>query len=220
LNGTAVTETGSAQAVVSVPEPEQEEHAMTDSTTKTGGAATSVGGHAGGGGGGGSSADAYTDARWNKLYYVAVGLVLFFGAVAVFLLTSADDPSTSETVWNRRVYAYGAVEAIAFTAVGWLFGREVNRKAAENATKQADAASKEAASARSEASNRAVDAAAEGAKGRALAAAVITSADAADVTRLELTADAKDAVLPVNRSQLESLKRYAQSLYPHVERLT
>jgi hypothetical protein len=44
------------------------------------------------------------------------------------------------------------VEAIAFTAIGWLFGREVNRGAAEAANVRADAAEQDADNAKAAAS--------------------------------------------------------------------
>jgi cytochrome bd-type quinol oxidase subunit 1 len=62
---------------------------------------------------------------------VAIVLAIAFVAFAAFLTFNAD--TTNATEWDRWVYVFGAAEAVAFTAVGWLFGREVNRKRAESA---------------------------------------------------------------------------------------
>jgi hypothetical protein len=53
-----------------------------------------------------------------------------FGIFVIYLLyyISLNDPQ-----WNRAIYLFGGVEAIAFSAAGYFFGREVNRQRAENA---------------------------------------------------------------------------------------
>jgi hypothetical protein len=43
----------------------------------------------------------------------------------------------SDLAWSRRMYVFSAVEAIAFAAVGWLFGKEVHREQAHAAEKRA-----------------------------------------------------------------------------------
>lgn len=74
------------------------------------------------------------------IFAVLVGIG--FAVFAVFLVANADTTDSQE--WERWVYVFGAVEAIAFAAVGWVFGREVNRQRAEQAEEQAsDAATKE-----------------------------------------------------------------------------
>jgi hypothetical protein len=57
---------------------------------------------------------------------------------AIFLVTNAD--TQDQTEWERWVYVFGAVQAIAFAAIGWVFGREVNRERAEKAEQRADEA--------------------------------------------------------------------------------
>lgn len=73
----------------------------------------------------------------------AVAVVGGFAAFAVFLVANADTREQAE--WERWVYVFGAVEAIAFAAIGWLFGREVNRERAEKAEDAAEQANEEAA---------------------------------------------------------------------------
>lgn len=73
-----------------------------------------------------------------------VALVAYF--VALFwLAVRADDAKAG--VWERYVYLLTGVEAVVFAAVGWLFGKEVNRGKAEladDAVKSANDARKEA----------------------------------------------------------------------------
>jgi hypothetical protein len=61
--------------------------------------------------------------QWWQLW-ITVAVLLAFGSVAVYMLSVATDANPE--VWQRRVYVFSGVQAIAFTAVGWLFGREVN----------------------------------------------------------------------------------------------
>jgi len=97
-------------------------------------------------------------AAWkNRQFFVAVVLLAAFAALVGVMLVVADAPN--ETVWQRRVYLFGAVEAIVFTAVGWLFGREVSRSAAQSAQQAATDAKQEAATARDEAKQKAEEAA-------------------------------------------------------------
>jgi len=107
---------------------------------------------------------------------VVVALLIGFAALVVVMLIAARG---NDVVWQRRVYLFGAAEAIVFTAVGWLFGREVHRAEAESARKDATDAKQDAASARDEAKNLAKDAATaeqraveEHTKGKAVQAAV------------------------------------------------
>jgi hypothetical protein len=112
--------------------------------------------------------------RWSWQFWVAVALVVAFVALAVAMLGLADG---SDQAWQRRVYIFGAVEAVVFTAVGWLFGREVHRAEAETAKQDAVDARQEAAAARQEAKQNAgtaaeatAAAAAERAQARTVAA--------------------------------------------------
>jgi hypothetical protein len=85
---------------------------------------------------------------------------------------------------HHKVYIFGSVEAIAFTAAGYFFGKEVHRERAENAEKsaeknreKADAADAQRSAAErreSEARQREAEARANG---NALAAAITSKAD-------------------------------------------
>jgi uncharacterized membrane protein YeiH len=63
-------------------------------------------------------------------------VIIAFAVFAIFLVTNAD--TQDQTEWERWVYVFGAVQAIAFAAIGWVFGREVNRERAEKAEQRAD----------------------------------------------------------------------------------
>jgi hypothetical protein len=117
----------------------------------------------------------------NVAVYVGIGIIVGFAALVVFMLIGS---SQSELDWSRKVYIFGSVEAIAFTAAGYFFGKEVHRERAENAEKsaeknreKADAADKQRAEAEhreAEAKSRETEARANG---NALAAAVTSKAD-------------------------------------------
>jgi hypothetical protein len=98
-------------------------------------------------------------------FMVAVGLLVAFTALVIYMLATAD--GAPET-WERQVYVFGAVEAIVFTAVGWIFGREVHRASAENAREDANQAKQEAAAKGA----KVEELTEEVAKGRTLAAAI------------------------------------------------
>jgi len=89
---------------------------------------------------------------WRSQYWVAIGLIAVFVALVVVMLVVSD--VKEETVWQRRVYLFGSVEAVVFTAVGWMFGREVHRTAVESAQQEAQQAKEEASAARTEAKQR------------------------------------------------------------------
>ena len=78
------------------------------------------------------------------LLVIAVALLVAYGVTIFVLFNLADDSGVDEPIWSRYIYLLGGLEAIVFTAVGWLFGREVNRKQAE----QAEKATKDAADAK------------------------------------------------------------------------
>jgi len=94
----------------------------------------------------------------------AIVVIVGFGILVAVMIAHAD---VSDTSWNRLAWLFGAVEAVAFTAAGALFGSTVQRRRAERAEEEADA-------------NR------EGAvRGRALAAAITADGAAASVAAPE-----------------------------------
>jgi hypothetical protein len=74
---------------------------------------------------------------------VAIFVLWYFGTLIkqMFGLTG---PEINEVQWGRNAYLYGGVEALAYAAAGFLFGREVNRQRAENAEQSANQARRDA----------------------------------------------------------------------------
>jgi hypothetical protein len=121
------------------------------------------------------------------------------------MLLWADAPAEE---WKNRAFVFSSVEAIVFTAVGWLFGREVHRESAETARKDAEEAQDKADTKQQEAAD-------ERAKALRLAGAVETMAvlaaapqgEARDVGFAEATGAAE-------QSQVAKVQALAQQLYP------
>ena len=172
---------------------------------------------------GGSANDPMPAWRWSLVLAVAILILLVFVFFAWWMVDHSDD-SVKEEVWNRRLIVFSAVEAIAFTAIGWVFGREVHRSEVNTAKQQGEAAKQDAAAAkqdadkaRVDAGEKAVAAATEQAKGEALALAVKTSAASAPGVPEHMRAELvgiTGASLGAQESQLTSLQELAARLYP------
>jgi len=80
---------------------------------------------------------------------VTILLLLIFSLLAWYLIASAGEGP--DIVWQRRIFVFSGVEALLFTAVGWLFGREVSRSAVAAAEKTAADAKQDAETARGDA---------------------------------------------------------------------
>jgi cytochrome c-type biogenesis protein CcmH/NrfG len=83
--------------------------------------------------GGGGTKPADSQDSGFKLYLaggVAIVAVLAYG---VFVLVMWGQIGVAEQPWTRGMLLLTGVEAITFAAVGWIFGREVNRGKAESA---------------------------------------------------------------------------------------
>lgn len=140
------------------------------------------------------------DDSGTKFYFAAVVLGLALVAYAIMVIYLFRHTDATEPTWSRELLLLTGVEAITFAGVGWLFGKEVNRGAAE-AAKDAN----EKASAKAE------QAGVEEGKGKTLAAAVRT-ANADQTVRSEL--DGVAGASNATRSQLDSLIALADELYP------
>ena len=68
---------------------------------------------------------------------VAILVLWYFGTLIkrMFGLTS---PNITELEWGRNTYLYAGIEALAYAAAGFLFGKEVHRQQAEKAEANAD----------------------------------------------------------------------------------
>jgi hypothetical protein len=114
-----------------------------------------------------------TDGRkWVFTALVVVGLVAAVTGFAVLLgLLASDAEAPASEVWQRRLYLFGTIEALAFTGVGWLSGREVHRERSASAQREAGLAVQQAAAERSRADRESAAAA----DGRQLAGSVAAS---------------------------------------------
>jgi hypothetical protein len=70
-------------------------------------------------------------------YVVAIGVLVGFGFMLQHMLGLA---KADEAEWARYVYLFGSIEAVAFAATGFLFGKEVHREQAKKAEERADEA--------------------------------------------------------------------------------
>lgn len=76
---------------------------------------------------------------------IAAIALFFFGWLTITMLSKTTEQS--ETTWSRALYLYRGVEALAFAAAGFLFGREVQRRRADEAEERATRAQEAAQSA-------------------------------------------------------------------------
>lgn len=108
-----------------------------------------------------------TGTTGKSLLLFAQGVVPLIIAVAVLYIfwnlvkTMMGMTKAPELEWNRAAYLFAGVEAIAYAAAGFLFGREVHRQRAEQAEQRASSEQQRAATAEKKATE-------ENTKGKAL----------------------------------------------------
>ena len=124
---------------------------------------------------------------------VACAALTGFGVFIIALLYLLELP---ENQWSRALFLLNGVEAVAFAAAGYLFGREVNRGRAENAEELADSEAQRAEQIEK--------------NGQALAEAVRTVAGPPSSYDYNAIAPSP----PGPDSRLESLARVANVLFP------
>jgi len=137
--------------------------------------------------------------------------VLVVAGTAVLLAVLVLDIGADEETWKRYVYLLTGVEAILFTAIGWLFGKEVHREQAANAEQNRNVAENGRQLA-------AENAAREAEKGRGLARAILATAAAGPAQRDMLAragmADGDiDRVQDAGASSMSALVAHANSAY-------
>ena len=161
------------------------------------------------------ASDRTSDPAWKLTLAAAVTVV---SLVAFFLLVLYLLPRTgeSELVWTRSVYLLTAVQAIAFAAVGWLFGREVHRNQAQVAEKRADEAQQHRDQADRERAEAEKSAAAERAKGGTFAATVysILNGQTATEEPVEQSPTRRSTAPTTAGADLRGLAEVAARLYP------
>jgi hypothetical protein len=148
------------------------------------------------------------DTGTNIILGAALVIITVYFAVLLFMM--ARQLELTDPMWDRATYLLGGFEAIAFTATGYLFGREVNRKRAEKAEERIDDAQDRAVDAEKKASE-------EKTKGKALAEAI--KAKAARAERSGAGASALEALGPseqatVAQADVQELAQLADQLFP------
>ncbi len=98
-----------------------------------------------------------------------IAAVIVAAIYIVFVAVLWNQVGNSETDWGRKLLLFSGVQAVAFSGVGWLFGKEVNRSAV-SAAADANGRANEAARAHGVTLG----------KGEALAAAVRRASDGAE----------------------------------------
>jgi hypothetical protein len=160
---------------------------------------------------------------------VAVLALFSFGLLIMYMLTRTSD--ATELEWQRDVYLLSGVEAVAFAAAGFLFGKEVHRQQAEQATARADKAEEKAAEAQQNAQVANRTAIEVRTRARALTAAINAKAEsyAQEATTrhvsppapIESMAPISEQVQqppaaqpPLSQADLLELQRLAKELFP------
>jgi hypothetical protein len=81
--------------------------------------------------------DQWQSVRFKLAIAILAVYVLFMAYLAIAQI------QIEEPFWGRLVFLFSGIEAIVFTAVGFVFGREINRKSEQLASKMVKDAEKE-----------------------------------------------------------------------------
>lgn len=143
---------------------------------------------------------------------IAVLLLIAFGLLVYYLNQKAS--GEAELVWQRQVYLFGGVEAIVFTAVGWIFGREVNRQQVDKAENRADESDQRADAAIDQASTANEKAADLAARGLATKAAILARHDTLADTEGDRTRSVYGDKAGAASAEFDELVKFVTTLYP------
>lgn len=80
-------------------------------------------------------------------YGIVVAVLVGYGFFVKYLLTCIE---TDEPYWSRMILLFSSIEAIAFGALGYVFGKEITKKIAKTAEEGKNEAKKEAEKAKKE----------------------------------------------------------------------
>lgn len=135
---------------------------------------------------------------------VAIFLLWYFGTTLKRMFSLTSPTTVNEIEWGRNVYLYSGLEALAYAAAGFLFGREVNRQ-------RADRAEEDAARSQQVTNEAQSTAATSKANGQALAAG-LRSLGSTGTFHSE--AAGPEAVAVAVESRLDALRQMADELFP------
>jgi hypothetical protein len=88
----------------------------------------------------------------------AIVAVIVLGIYIYALVVLWGSTGEEAEMWARRISVLGGIEALAFAAAGWLFGRDVNRQTIDQANKRADDANRNASEEKQKAGKAQADA--------------------------------------------------------------
>nr|MUH38703.1 hypothetical protein [Zobellia laminariae] len=134
---------------------------------------------------------------------IAISLLIAYGFFIYFLIGKVDsgDPS-----WSRLIYLFSGVEAIVFAAVGFLFGKEVNRQRAEKAETEKKAVEEQKEKIKDEK-------VAEHNKGLVLGAMIMQAENGQ-----KKSADNRGLEMKMSSSELQGIAEKAKQLYPELNK--
>src|SRR5262245_48871713 len=81
---------------------------------------------------------------------VAIVVLVAFALLIYFMISHLE---SDDKFWSRALYLFGGVEAVAFAASGYLFGREIRREQINKAEEQTETAKQEAQQAQQKAND-------------------------------------------------------------------
>lgn len=145
-------------------------------------------------------------------YFVAISILIFYGLRLISMAKIAS--SSTESIWAHHVYLTDGLEALAFSAAGFLFGKEVHRKQAEKAEKHASSAEARASQAESQANQAHVQASLADEKGRMLGQFVQISLAPNPSTSGDQEEFGPGQAPQVSPDELKAIYNLAQQLYP------
>ncbi|MGJ8735460.1 hypothetical protein [Zobellia laminariae] len=136
-------------------------------------------------------------------YVIAISLLIAYSFFIYFLIGKVDsgDPS-----WSRLIYLFSGVEAIVFAAVGFLFGKEVNRQRAEKAETEKKAVEEQKEKIKDEK-------VAEHNKGLVLGAMIMQAENGQ-----KKSADNRGLEMKMSSSELQGIAEKAKQLYPELNK--
>jgi hypothetical protein len=142
---------------------------------------------------------------------IAVIVLVAFVVLIVYMMRHLE---ADEKYWTRALYLFGGVEAVAFAAAGYLFGREVSRQQITKAEEQTKEAKKESATAQQDAASARQEVAIAQTKTKDLLAAVRAQA-AGGETILQIYDDRGDSAAQSRAVQLalQQLSQMVEEIY-------
>ncbi len=151
---------------------------------------------------------------WKDILASALGVLALFGfAIFVaFLLWQA--AGAQELTWSRFVYIFSGVEAIAFAAAGYFFGREVHRERADKAETALAKTQAQAESAQGQANVLASENKSLQAKGEMLAESIRAKAIGHQARAGVYSALGASSSAPLTQADYEELVQLANKAFP------